>query len=120
MDTKLALSYKAVISKTFKKAIKGYDALDVDEFFDRVALDYRQMESMSTEIKPYIAQLETMIKMQKDKIGTLEIENAKLQKRLGNIKDDAQVSSQNIEYLKRIDVLEKELYRLGKDPSKLK
>ncbi|MDD3206898.1 MAG: DivIVA domain-containing protein [Bacilli bacterium] len=120
MDFKPNLTSKAIINKVFSKNVKGYDALEVDVFLDQVAKDYAVFDRALRERDEYIAELETLIKRHRDRISLLEIENAKYSKRLGNIKDEGKVSLQNIEYLKRIDVLEKELYRIGVDPSKLK
>ncbi|MFA5421698.1 MAG: DivIVA domain-containing protein [Bacilli bacterium] len=120
MDHKVALTSKAVLSKVFLKDVKGYDALEVDTFLDQVVNDYRLFEKALLERDAYIAELETLVKKHKDNSSLLEIENAKAQKRLGNIKDEGKVSLQNLEYLQKIAIYEKELYRLGVDPSKLK
>ncbi len=120
MDFKVKLTAKAIINKSFSKDVKGYDALEVDKFLDQVALDYVSFEKVLSEREKYIADLETLIKKHRDSISSLEIENAKYRKRFENIKDEGKVSVQNVEYIRRINVLEKELYRLGKDPSKIK
>ncbi len=120
MDFKVKLTSKAVLNKPFAVNVKGYDALDVDKFLDQVALDYNIFEKVLLERDDYIAKLETLIKNHRDQISSLEIENAKYRKRLENIKDEGKVSLQNVEYIRRIAVLEKELYRLGVDPSKIK
>ncbi|MFA5480772.1 MAG: DivIVA domain-containing protein [Bacilli bacterium] len=119
MESKINLSAKAIINKLFTRNVKGYDPLEVDKFLDSVADDYRLFEKALAEYKLYVAELETLVKTNKDKLVELEVENAKYKKRLGNIKDDPKVTMQNLEYIKRINVLETELYRLGVDPTKL-
>jgi len=120
VDLKLNLTSKAVLNKAFSKNVKGYDAMEVDAFLDQVLSDYRSFEAILSERDVYIADLETLVKKHRDQISLMEIENAKYRKRLENIKDEGKVSLQNVEYLRRIDILEKELYRIGIDPSKLK
>jgi DivIVA domain-containing protein len=120
VEFKIKLTSKIVLSKPFAVNVKGYDPLDVDKFLDQVALDYNVFEKVLLERDDYIAKLETLIKNHRDQISSLEIENAKYRKRLENIKDEGKVSIQNVEYIRRIAALEKELYRLGVDPSKIK
>ena len=120
MDLKVKLSADAVLNKTFAGMEKGYDPYAVDLFLDQVLSDYSNFENVLREREDYIAKLETSIKRQKDQISNLEIENAKYQNRLGSIKDEGKVSVQNIDYLKRIAALEKKLFELGVDPSKVR
>lgn len=120
MDFKFNLSSKAILNNAFSKNVKGYDPLEVDVLLDQVIADYRLFEKSLSDRDEYIAELETLVKKHRDQISILEIENAKHRQRLENIKDEGKVSMQNVVYLKRIDVLEKELYRKGVDPSKIK
>ena len=120
MDFKFNLTSKAILNKTFSKNVKGYEPLEIDSFLDQVIADYRLFEKALFDRDEYIADLETLIKKHRDQISSLEIDNAKYRKRLENIKDEGKVSMQNVEYLRRIDILEKDLYRIGVDPSKLK
>lgn len=120
MDFKAKITSKTILNKPFSKNVKGYDALEVDKFLDQVALDYLAFEKVLLERDDYIAKLEILIRKHRDQTSALEIENAKYRKRLENIKDEGKVSIQNVEYIRRIAALEKELYRLGFDPSKIK
>ena len=50
----------------------------------------------------------------------LSIENASMKGKLLNIKDGDHVTTDNVNLIKRINLLEKFLYEIGYDPSKIK
>lgn len=121
MKPELKLTSGQVLDRQFDKNMKGYDPNQVDDFLDLVLLDYKEYERFSSEVTPYVEQLELAIKDLRQKIAKLELDNAKMKERLKNIKStDNNVSTDNISYIKRINVLETALWSLGKDPSKIK
>ncbi|MDY0100499.1 MAG: hypothetical protein RBR94_00720, partial [Bacilli bacterium] len=72
------------------------------------------------ERNEYITKLETTINDLRKTQRELELIKASYEERFGNIKSDQKVSLQNVEYIKRINILEEKLYALGVDPRKLK
>lgn len=108
-----------LLDLVFKKNVKGYDADQVDMVLDQIIEDYTYYEKFRSEATPYIVELEKKIREQGEKIKNLELENAQYKNRLSGIRDNAQVSSSNIEHLNRITRLENALYKLGVDPTKI-
>ncbi len=118
-DNSISLTAKKILVKVFTPNVRGYDPDEVDDFLDQVAKDYTSFETYYADSQKYIADLETQLRRYKDEISQHEIENARLKKRVDGIKESDSVTSANIEYLQRIDKLEKALWRLGADPSKI-
>lgn len=119
MADKLNYTSKSLLEVEFTKNVRGYDPLQVDQTLDKVIEDLSHYERFKEETIPYIQTLERNIYDLKEKIKDNEVEIAKLNNRLSNIKDDTNVSKENMALLKRITTLENALYKLGKDPSKL-
>jgi len=118
-DNTILLNSKQILTKRFTADVKGYDPDEVDEFLDQIVSDYGAFEAYYADSKNYIVDLETQLRKARESINKLEVDNARLNKRLAGIKDSDTVSSENIDLLQRINILEKELYRLGVDPRKL-
>ena len=118
-DKTISLNSKKILTQVFTPDVKGYDADQVDEFLDQVAGDYAAFEAYYEDSKRYIVDLETQLRKTKEAASQLEIENARLKKRLDGIKDSDNPTSGNIDLLQRINRLEKELFRLGVDPRKI-
>lgn len=116
----LNFTAKTLLEKTFTKNVKGYDPLEVDGTLDKVIEDYRHYEKFSAEARPYIIRLESDVTKLKNAVQERDVEIARLKNRLSGIKDDPQVSRGNINLLKRIDALEKALYRKGVNPNSIK
>ena len=118
-DNTISLNSQLILKKVFTPDVKGYDADQVDEFLDQVAGDYVAFEAYYNDSKKYIVDLETQLRKARERGSELEVENARLSKRLDGIKDTDKVSPENIELIQRIQRLEKELFRLGVDPRKI-
>lgn len=118
-DNSISLNAKTILMKVFTANVRGYDPDEVDDFLDQVAKDYASFETYYGDSQKYIADLETQLRRYKDEIATSELERARLKNRVEGIKDSDSVTSANIEYLQRIDRLEKALWKLGVDPSKI-
>ncbi len=106
-----------ILREKFTKNVKGYDPDEVDTFLDRVMNDYRAFEKYFKESKAYIVDLEGQLRKAKEANSQLTIENAKMSTRLAGVKDSSGVNSSNLEYINRIDRLEKALWKAGIDPS---
>ena len=120
MPTKIHFKSVDLLNVKFDKNVKGYDAYQVDFTLDRVISDYRFYESFYKEAKDYIAKLECEVRKLKEEDRKKDVELAKYKNRFEGIKDDSNVSRENLSLLKRIDRLERELYARGVDPNKLK
>ncbi len=118
-DNSISLNAKKILVKVFTPNVRGYDPDEVDDFLDQVAKDYASFETYYANSQKYIVDLETQLRRYKDEIAASELERARLKKRVDGIKDSDTVTSTNIEYLQRIDKLEKALYRQGIDPNKI-
>ncbi len=118
-DNSISLNSKKILVKVFTPNVRGYDPDEVDEFLDQVAKDYQSFENYYADCQKYIADLETQLRRYKEQMSANEVELARLKKRVDGIKESDSVTPANIEYLQRIDKLEKALWHLGGDPSKI-
>lgn len=116
----LQLNSKELLNKTFKSASPGYNALDVDEFLDKIILDYKAVESNFLSDKNYIISLKNEVSKLRKNVETLEIENKSLKAKIGGISDISKANSSNIEIIKRVSALEKALWKLGVNPTNIK
>lgn len=120
MAIKLQLTSKEILEKEFKIAPRGYDALQVDEFMDKILKDYRNLEEC-------VVLSNDEMKYKNDKIASLEkvlnekkILIAKYESRLEGIMNNKNATLDNADLLKRIANLENFLYKEGYDPFKIK
>lgn len=120
MAIKLTITSSELLNKKFNNVPRGYDPFDVDEYLDKVIRDYRLVEANCLMEKKEIDKLEVTIKTLESKIKELEIENAKYEQRLKNIKDNKNVTIDNIDLIKRIRALETYIYRTGVNPNTIK
>lgn len=118
-DNTISLNAKKILMQVFTPDVKGYDADQVDEFLDLIAKDYQAFEAYYGDSKKYIVDLETQLRKAREQISSLEVEKARLKSRVEGIKSSDAVTNENIDYLQRINRLEKELFRLGVDPRKI-
>ena len=117
---KLNLNAEEILDKVFKTSRNGYDPLDVDMFLDTILHDYKNMESNVVISQKELNEMKTKISDYESRIKKLEIENTSFKGRLSNIKDGDNVTKDNVELIKRINMLEKFIFEKGFDPSKIK
>ena len=98
----------------------GYDSLEVDTFLDKILEDYKFLERNEILLKEELEDLMKKITELTEDKKQLEIELSKYKSRFQNIKVSDNVTTENIELLKKINVYEKALYERGIDPTKLK
>ena len=120
MGIKLFLSSEEILNHRFAAVPKGYDPLDVDEYLDRILADYRTVERNVLIKAEEQEALEKRIESLQNDLKRLEIENAKLNSRLSDIKPTDNVNADNIDYIRRINQLEAFLYKEGYDPRIIK
>ncbi len=113
MKTSLSLDSSEILNKKFNKSEAGYDPLEVDEFLDMIIEDYQKIEQEEDSSSHSEEAL-------KEKIQELEIELERYKSRLQGIQESDTVSLENMDYIKRIRVLEDYLFDLGYDPNSIK
>lgn len=117
---KLKLTSSQILDQSFPGKPRGYDPLLVDQYLDKVIQDYITVESNVLMMKKEVDDLIKKIKdLEKDK-HNLEIELGRYKSRFANIKDTDNVTSDNMELLKKINAYEKFLYNHGFNPSEIK
>ena len=120
MKEKLNFSSKTLLEVEFSPIDRGYNPLEVDETLDKVIEDYIYYEKFKREAIPYIRTLESNIKTLQENNHALEVSNAQKDATLKAIGDNPNISKENIQYIRRIRMLEEFLYKKGIDPSKIK
>ncbi len=120
MKVQTQLSANKILDKEFCAKKPGYDALEVDKFLDTIVDDYRNLEAYINELENKTSELSQTVKLYKERMDKLEIQNAVMTDKLANISNNESASLANIDLLKRISMLEQALYKAGVDPSKIK
>ena len=120
MPLKLKLTSDVILNKEFQGSTPGYNPLQVDEYLDRIIKDYRVVETNILMLKKDVDDLKTQIDELSEENKKLKVQNLKYESRLSNIKEGDNVTSENVELLKRINALEKFLYDKGFDPTKIR
>ena len=121
------------MNKKFTKGVKGYKAVEVDEFLDMVIQDYATFEQYQKDVALHIDKLEEALRKAKEekvekvsdrdlktRIRDLEVENASLHKKLDGIKPGDNPSIENLQYIQRINRLEQYLHMIGVDPTTIR
>lgn len=133
MKYELRLSPKTILDKKFTKGVKGYKAVEVDEFLDMVIQDYATFEQYQKDVALHIDKLEEALRKAKEekvekvsdrdlktRIRDLEVENVSLHKKLDGIKPGDNPSIENLQYIQRINRLEQYLHMIGVDPTTIR
>lgn len=120
MAIKLVFSSKEIGDKIFKGVPRGYDPYEVDAFLDQIIADYVKVESNYLVSQKEMDELNTKIKRLEEERHYLEIELSKIKSRYANVKPTDVVTDDNINLIKRINTLERFLWRNGFNPSNIK
>ena len=120
MAPKLTKTSQEILEKKFDGAPRGYNPLQVDEFLDSIIKDYLIIESNVLANKEDIDKLKEQVAKLKEDKQKLEIELGKYKERFANLKPSDNVTSDNLELLKKINRYETFLYRMGYDPNTIK
>ena len=110
---------ETLLSKKFSPAEKGYEPLEVDEFFDGIIEDYKMYEKELAEANSKCAKKDEDIEELKKLLRKAELEIAEVKKQYGAFPKDKGVSPDNVKLLKKIDIYERTLWKKGIDPKKL-
>ena len=121
MAVKLFLNAQTIINHVFPiNGKNAYDATEVDKFLDVIIQDYKLVEnSVLIQAKEYENLKEKNKLLERDK-RSLEVELEKYKARFANIKSDDNVTTDNIEYISRINTLERFLWAHGFNPDTIK
>lgn len=111
MTNKIQLSPKKILNKQFQIDFKGYSATEVDYFLDTIVEDYETFANMLNEAYEQIENLQKENEAIKMKMTHLEKERLLQQ---DNIRSMEENLSSNVDLLKRISSLEKEVYNKNK------
>jgi DivIVA domain-containing protein len=119
---KKQLTAEAILQKKFLADVKGYAALEVDQFLDIIVKDYQAIELFLSQTLPKLEMNEKLVQTLQQKLHNLEIEASDLRDKVAVIKknETVEINQSNFHLIKRLGLLEKELYKLGIDPNKLK
>lgn len=120
MAIKLNLNSKEILEMKFPNVPRGYDPLYVDEYLDKIIRDYKIIEANHLIENSEIDSLKTKITALEKENENLKIDNEKYASRLKDINENDNVTTSNIDLIKRINVLEKFLYQHGYIPSQIK
>ena len=120
MAVQLKLSSKEILEKKFPGTPRGYNPLLVDEYLDEIIKDYLTIENNALLPIEEVDKLKKQNESLKEKVKELEIENGKYKARLANIKESDNVSSDNMDLVKKINKYEKFLFNHGFNPNNIK
>ena len=113
---KLKLTSTKILDQVFPGKPRGYDPLVVDQYLDKIIQDYVTVENnvlmMKKEVDDYILKIQDLEEDKKN----LEIELSKYKSRFANIKGSDNVTSDNLELLKKIHAYEIFLFQHGFNP----
>ncbi len=120
MAIKLVLSSEEIGNKVFKGVPRGYDPYEVDKFLDSIISDYEKVEENYLASQEEMRGLNEKIRKLEEERHYLEIELSKIKAKYTNVKPTDAVNDDNINLIKRINVLEKFLWRNGFNPDNIK
>lgn len=124
---------KAILEKKFSKDLKGYKAIEVDTFLDKVIADYESFDGYYQEANAHIGELEERLKEAavhleearaesvslRHELKSLELDNASLHNKFDGIKPGTTPTQENYLLLKKIQAYETYLHSIGIDPNSL-
>ena len=119
MAIKLKLKAEEIANYKFRNVPRGYDAFEVDKYLDQIIKDYLTIENGGLVSELELDASNKKIAELEEKINKLTIENEKLAKK-ATINKGNNVNSDNVKILKRIDALERYLYKKGINPDTIK
>ena len=121
MAIKLFLNSQAIMNHVFPLMSKNaYDATEVDKFLDVIIQDYRLVETNVLILKKEYDSLKEKNRTLETEKRNIEIELEKYKAKFANIKSADGVTTDNIELVRRISVLERFLWANGYNPDTIK
>ena len=119
MAIKLKLKAEEISNYKFRNVPRGYDAFEVDKYLDQIIKDYLSIEKDGLVSQVELDAANKKISELEEQIEKLTIENEKLTKK-ATLNKGNNVTADNVKILKRIDALERYLYKKGINPDTIK
>lgn len=116
MSYKFNFDDNQILNHKFAPANRGYDALEVDRFFDLVLKDYHEIKKVLADYKKLNLKYQQSYEQKLD----LEAKLIALEKRMKDFDKIKDEHHDNFENIKRLAAYEKFLWSLGYDPKKIK
>ncbi|HKM10762.1 MAG: DivIVA domain-containing protein [Bacilli bacterium] len=120
MKNKNPLTSLEILNKKFVAKAPGYDPEEVDLFLDEVREQFRTLEKSINEQMPLLISEVEKLRDYKKRYEELLVRYQTLEKKVQVLDKSAYTAKAKLELLMRIDALEKALYKLGRDPTKIK
>ena len=121
MAIKLFLNSQTIINHIFPVVSRNaYDATEVDKFLDAIIQDYKLVEANALVNKKELDDLKQKNRNLEQEKRNLEVELEKYKAKVANINPGDSVNTDNIELVKRNNVLERFLWAHGFNPDTIK
>ena len=121
MAIKLFLNSQTITDHLFPLVTKNaYNAEEVDKFLDTIIQDYKTVEANVLVLKNEYENLVNKNRNLEQEKRKIEVELEKYKAKFTNIKSSDNVTTDNIELVRRINVLEKFLWANGYNPDTIK
>ena len=118
MANKLNYDANSILNVKFSPSQKGYNALEVDQIFDKIIQDYETTAAELNKLANENAnQLEKFNKLKKD-YAELKFEMVCLQKKFDTLKQASNVNEDNYKLVMKVAAYERALYKKGINPKK--
>jgi len=116
------LTSELILNKKFSPDMTGYNGHEVDAFLDQILEDYRLIENFIKVDLPRLNNQEQLVASSKKRIADLEIQVADMKDKVSviNTNKTIEINQDNFLLVKKLGIYEKELFKLGIDPNKLK
>ncbi len=110
MASQLNLSPQSIVDKEFDIDFKGYNPAQVDQILDLVIADYQAYEEMLGDLREKVSDLERANASLRAKVMELEGKA-----KAAESADPIYVASSNVDILKRLSRLEKQVFEDSKN-----
>lgn len=118
MTKKINYTTEELLNKKFSPAEKGYNALEVDQVFDKIIEDYKQLQSLIDTLNSENAKHSEEIKDLDKKLREADIQIAKLKAQLDAVPKMEGLNQDNYTLIKKVSAYERVLYKKGINPKK--
>jgi len=109
-----------ILNKQFVAKAPGYDPEEVDLFLDEIRHQFQNLEKTINEQIPLLINEIEQLRDFKRRYEEMLMRYQTLEKKVQVLDKSPYTAKAKLELLMRIDALEKALYKLGRDPTKIK
>ena len=118
MAKKLNYDTQALLNFKFKPSDKGYDALEVDQVFDRIIEDYNAFVESYNELSKKYAKQDETLKALKEQYDRVTFELASEKRKLEALRKKSNINDDNYTLITKVANYERVLHRKGVDLKK--